>query len=577
MALYRIADCGESEFHIATHRYADETVRYAASELQKYILTATGTVIPYFSDRCSMRGPEIRIGPKVRDMTDSILPPDGFRIHEDGTHIYIEGGTSRGVLYGVYYFLEHYCGFRCYTKDVEKISRFDVLDVEITDFQDSPAFEYRESYFRHAFDGDFCVKNKLNSNLGDISKAKGGRMKWFNFHHSFCDLVPAEKYFNSHPEYFSEFNGERINNGQLCLTNPEVLEIAKHTLIEWIHDNPECTVFSVAQNDNKRYCSCPACRALMDEEGSPSGPIIHFVNALADFIKEEYPHILLHTFAYQYSLPAPKKVIARDNVIVRLCTITCRLDKPITVLAEEKPEGEEAVFIHALQNWKKHAKRLYVWDYAVNFRNYLQPLIHLHAMTENIRFYRENGVIGILEQGNFAYGGGASMDDLKSYIIARLLWNPDVDVNEERHGFMQAVYGKKAGELMEKYAILMEEAGSQAPLGIYQSPDAAYLTDTVIEQADALFREALAIAETEQFRFSVEREYLAIRFLQLARMPMDASGRDEMILAFFKDLKRHGLTEIMERTSLASSQICMLQSQYAKDRSSRYNLYYIMQ
>ena len=169
------------------------------------------------------------------------------------------------------------------------------------------------------------------------------------------------------------------------------------------------------------------------------------------------------------------------------------------------------------------------------------------------------------------------MDDLKSYIIARLLWNPDVDINEERHGFMQAVYGKQAGELMEKYAILMEEAGSQAPLEIYQSPDAAYLTDTVIEQADALFREALAIAETEQFRFSVEREYLAIRFLQLARMPMDASGRDEMILAFFKDLKRHGLTEIMERTSLASSQICMLQSQYAKDRSSRYNLYYIMQ
>ena len=122
MALYRIAENGTSIFHIVTHRYADETVRYAASELQKYILTATGTDIPYFSDRCPMRGPEIRIGSHVRDMVDSVLPPEGFRIREDGTHVYIEGGSSRGVLYGVYHFLNRYCGFAVSQK-MQKLSK----------------------------------------------------------------------------------------------------------------------------------------------------------------------------------------------------------------------------------------------------------------------------------------------------------------------------------------------------------------------------------------------------------------------------------------------------------------------
>ena len=185
MARYRIAENGSSRFHIAAHRYADETVRFAASELQKYLLMATGADLPYYSDRCPVRGPEIRVGPKVRGMTESDLPPEGYCIRGDGTDIYIEGGGSRGVLYGVYDFLTRFCGFRCFTKDAETIDRIGTLDVEIDDIRGAPAFEYREAYFRRAFDGDFCAKNHLNSNMGDISKARGGRMKWFNFHHSF--------------------------------------------------------------------------------------------------------------------------------------------------------------------------------------------------------------------------------------------------------------------------------------------------------------------------------------------------------------------------------------------------------
>ena len=60
MAKYCIARNGKSFFHIVTHQYADETVRYAASELQKYLLKSTNAVVPYFSDRCPKQGAEIR-------------------------------------------------------------------------------------------------------------------------------------------------------------------------------------------------------------------------------------------------------------------------------------------------------------------------------------------------------------------------------------------------------------------------------------------------------------------------------------------------------------------------------------
>ena len=577
MNLYRIACNGESDFHIVTSQYADETVRYAASELQKYLLQSTGAVVPYFSDRCPMRGAEIRIGPNVRGTSNAPTIPDeeGFCIYGCGQHIYIVGGSSRGVLYGVYDFLERFCGFACFTQKIETIDSHPFLEIELDSISNGPAFEFRDTYFRFAFDGDFCAKNRSNTSLGDLSIAKGGRVKWYNFHHSFCDLVSEELYFEKHPEYFSEIDGVRTKNSQLCLTNPEVAAIAEKTLRRWIRENPECRVFSVAQNDNQRRCTCRSCRTLEEKEGSPAGPILHFVNRLADAVREDHPSVLLHTFAYQYSLPAPKEVVARDNVIVRLCSISCRFDRPFQELAREG-SAAEAEFVKALYDWQHHATRLYVWDYAVNFRNYLQPFLHLHVLQKNIQFFKSLGIKGVLEQGNFAYGGGAACDELKSYIISRLLWDPNINVDDEIHRFCQTVYGCNAGDKMEQYVKIMIAACESAPLTIYQNLNASYITDALVEQSEKLFAEALALAESETIKQRILREYLSIRFLRLGRTPLDAQGRKEQIDNFFADVKSFGITEIRERRSLAVSKQIMLDSPYL-EKHEGYKLYYIMQ
>jgi len=120
-------------------------------------------------------------------------------------------------------------------------------------------------------------------------------------------------------------------------------------------------------------------------------------------------------------------------------------------------------------------------------------------------------------------GGGAALDELKSYVISRLLWDPDTDVELEIKRFCKAVFGK-AGEKMEEYTRLAMKACESAPLTIYQNPDAEYITDGFIEKADELFSEAMAFAETEEIRKRVEREYLSVRFLKIARTPLDAAG-----------------------------------------------------
>ena len=579
MARYIIAKDGESPFHIAVHQYSDEAVRHAAAELQKYILKSTGAVIPYFADCCKKRSPEIMLGANVRGETrvENEHGEEGFFIRAAGENITITGGSSRAILYGVYRFLEIFCNFSCFTKDVETIDKFETLEIELTEIKEKPAFEFRDDYFRNAFDGDFCVKNRLNSNLADVSDARGGKMKWFNFHHSFADLVPEEVYFKTHSEYFSEIDGVRQEKSQLCLTNNDVLNISKKQLRKWISENPRCRVFSISQNDNSKRCTCKDCMAIEKSEGSPAGPIIRFVNELARDIRDDYPDVLLHTFAYQYSLPAPKSVVADERVIVRLCSLSCRFDKPFEKIAKEEPEDKTAIFVNALNDWKDHAHRLYVWDYAVNFINYLQPMLYFHTLAENIRYFSRIGVLGILEQGNFAYGGGASCDDLKSYIIAKLLWNPECDFKYEIHRFCSAVYGERAGALFEKYIEVMEKACSSAPIHIYEYTDTDFINDSLISECDSIFKEALKIAETPEQKMRLEREHLAIRYLKLTRSPLNSPGRNEAIDEFICDVKSHGITEIMERNSLAVSKEIMLTSRYTKERNNTYRLYYIMQ
>lgn len=571
---------GRCYYHIVSANNSTSCDRYAASQLQKHIYKSTNTFIPYFSDRCSKRGPEIIIGFNTRNANEFVtdeeltsLGEEGFLIKTVDSDILITGKTSRGTLYGVYEFLERFLGFRAFTKDVEKIDMHTELIVDDMYICETPDFEYRDAYFRFAFNGEFCAKNRLNTTLGDISAEKGGNFKFYNCHHSFDDLIPHKKYFESHPEYYAEIDGKRVCD-QPCLSRPEVFEIAVNTLEKWIEENPECRVFSVAQNDNPNYCRCDACRAVDEYEGSPSGSIIRFVNRVAEAVEKKHPNVLIHTFAYRYSDTAPKHVKPRKNVIVRLCNIECEWGSSIENIAENKPDSKCAEFLNNVKEWSAICDRVYIWDYAVNFRNYLQPFPNFFSMTENIRMYKKYGIKGVLQQGNFSYGGGAAMDDLKSYIIARLLWNVNTNPQEVIDEFSEGVFGKGASYIKE-YIALISTAVKGQYMTLYDTPDAAYLTDELISECDALFDLAEQSAENDAVRKRISRERLSIEYLKTVRIENDEE-RCKAVDLFAEKVRSFGLTEIMERVNLDDSFEYMKLNRYAKERPGRYSLYYIV-
>jgi len=122
---------------------------------------------------------------------------------------------------------------------------------------------------------------------------------------------------------------------------------------------------------------------------------------------------------------------------------------------------------------------------------------------------------------------------------------------------------------------LMMKACERAPLSIYQHPNAVYLTDDLICEAEKRFEQALLAAENEKYKRRIEREFLSVRFLRLSRLPIDSPHRKQDIEKFFEDLKSFGIIEIRERRSLSSTKNDMLSSQYVMSKSGCV-LYYIM-
>lgn len=575
----------KTDYHICYDVLASECIRYAANELQKYLYKSTSCVVPLFSSKCPRRGVEIHLGLNVRgkDYNKYLdgLSDEGFAIVKDCDDLVFASKSSRGVLYAVYYFLEQTIKLNALDSEMIVFENTNKIEFNNEVKFDLP-FEYRECYFTDAFNGKFASMNMLNSNLADLSIRLGGKTKWYNFHHSFGDLINPNEYFDTHPEYFSEIDGVRVKeHTELCLSNEEVFEICLKRVKKWIQDNPECKVFSVAQDEwmghfIRMACECKDCKAFDDAHGSQSASIIRFVNRIASALEDEYPDVLIHTFAYQYSRKPPKGLEVHKNVIVRLTNIECSWSESIEEGAKRDPKGRNASFLEDLIGWSKLTNRLYIWDYSVNYRNYLLPFPCFRSMAKNIELYKKIGVKGLLMQGNFSNGGKGYFDELKSFVSAKMM-RSDEKLEDIIKYFCDHYYGS-ASDYVQEYLYLFEDGIKNKTLWLYDDADSELFNDEIVLKARELINKALNIAvnDNELVKKHLAVLELGIRYLEFVRMPMDANNRNQLIDSFDNDLRKYQITELFERTNLDYSINIMKNSLYAKNRPDWYSLYYIM-
>ncbi len=514
---------GQSDYTIVIDQRCSPSERHGAEELQMFLEQICGAKLPI--SRIPVSGPMILVGrSKVLDRLPvdidfEALGNEGFVIKTVGPHLVLAGGRLRGSMYACYEFLDKYLGCRWFsakgaTPAVSRIPRQETIKLSDVDYQKIPILEYREPFYIEAFDGDWAARNRMNSSHARLGKEHGGKVVYRGFVHTFYSLVPPSKYFAEHPEYFSLINGKRTaDHAQLCLTNPEVIKIATESVRRWLRNNPEANIVSVSQNDCGGYCQCDNCRALAEREGSQAGPILHFVNQIANNIKDEFPDVAIDTLAYQYSRKPPQHVKPRPNVIVRLCSIECCFSHPLSTCNSEANRR----FRDDIIGWSKICDRLYVWDYVTDFAHYLLPFPNLYSLQPNIKFFVDHNVKGIFEEGN--YHGGGEFAELRSYIMARCLWNPDCDWEKEMREFLQAYYGPAAGPIRQYIDMLHEKVQKEnIHLNIWTPPTAAYLSKEIINRADELFdRAEAAVADDPVKLLRVKKERLSVDYVKLSR------------------------------------------------------------
>ncbi len=557
-----LTDNKKSGYRIVVAAGASEAAQYAAQELAKYLMMISGASLPIAEDTCPAQDKEIVIGRTNRPDAPCGcgLKNDGYLLKTVGERLFILGENDQGNLYGVYGLLENHLGCRFLAESVEKIPSRRSVCLSDLDETVIPPLEYRETYW-HASEHypDLAIKRGFNGAWYHNMEAKhGGDLRYYGFAHTLFSYVSPDEYFDTHPEYFSMVDGKRIRERtQLCLTNPEVLEITKKKLRQNIIDHPECKIFSLTQMDWYNPCQCPACAKVDAEEGAHSGTMLRFVNACAASIAEEFPDVIIDTFAYQYTRQAPKITRPLPNVCVRICSIECCFAHPLNACDEIMHPFKDrvignATFQNDIRDWAKICKRMFVWDYTTNYRFYLAPFPNFHVLKDNIRFFLENGVTGIFEQGN-AQSASGEFGELRMYLISRLMWDPDLDVEQAMDEFLTGYYGMAAGPIREYIRLLTNHVvEDHVHMGIYDDPT-WYITDETLQKAQALWDEAEALAADEAELARIRRSRLQVRYAQVQRMSTEDPSRAGLVESLIADIRAFGISHIRESQDLEKS------------------------
>ncbi|UCF05226.1 MAG: DUF4838 domain-containing protein [bacterium] len=541
-----LAKDGRSDFSVYVDASSSQSVRAIADTLRRYIRNISGAQLAVIHElRKGGRQIVFEVG-KSADQGLNIreLGSDGFRIKTDRSSLFITAQTERGIQNAIYTFLETYLGCRKYTPTVTVIPKQASIVLPGIDDTQVPPVKFR---MQHFYEPSYAAWHKLDTHDN-----------WGLFVHTFQTLVPPEKYFDEHPEYFTQLQGLRIDGGQLCLTNPDVFRIVVDELRMRMKENPQARFWSVSQNDTYCPCECDACRAIDRVEGSPAGSILSFVNRVAD----EFPDKTISTLAYQYSRAAPKNIKPRPNVNIMLCSIECNRSRPLA------DDPSSASFVKDVEDWCTLTNNIFLWDYVIQFRNLVSPFPNLRVLQPNIQFFVDNGITSIYEQGLPEMHG--EFAELRIYLIAKLLWDPYIDIDSVMDDFLQGYYSS-AAPYIRRYIDTMHDAleASGEDLLIYGYPSPSqdgYLSPTMMDTYNSLFDQAEnAVKNESEYLFRVQTARLPLQFALLEQAKVYGTAArgcfienndgtlnvkpemEALLATFVERCKRAGISKLWER------------------------------
>jgi hypothetical protein len=509
---------GKTNYVIVLPTEATPLEQTATKELKQYLDAVTGADFNVVTEsEIDVVKPQIVVGnsKRAKELLPEIditkIPYDGIVIKTVGKNLVLLGHPQRGTLYAVNTFLEDVVGVRWWTSTETFIPQKPTLEISAQNIEYAPKLIYRESHYRDAFDGVFATRMKCNGNTVLTTPEYGGHHRFQYFVHSFFPLIPPDKYFSEHPDWYSEIKGQRKHeHAQLCLTNDAMREELTQNAIESLRKNPDAKFISISQNDWLGYCECKNCTAIADEEGSQAGVLIRFVNKVAEAIETEFPDVWVETLAYRYTRKPPKLVKPRNNVVIRLCTIECSFVQPLSEGEQNKSLRED------IEGWSKIADHLFVWDYVTNFWAYMLPQPNLRVLAPNIRFFTDHHTIGLFEQGDALCTAGDFVR-MRNWVISHLLWNPALDEKKLFNEFLNGYYGNDVAPILKEYWNLLLDRAEKSGvyLRCFRNSTNDWLDFETLNKAVTLMNRAIETTKDETVRNRLRREKIPVDLVVL--------------------------------------------------------------
>lgn len=517
-----IAGNGASEYAIVLPDEPTPEETHAAEELAHYLQASTGAELPTVGWTERPDAKRILIGATALEAAPDIaeLEGDAFIVRTVGEDLVLAGNPPRATLYAVFDFLEREVGVRWFNwygeEFVPEVERLQAGQIDRTE---EPAFVARDIYFhRNATEQqmrDFILRSRVTgpatANLlgeegygGSIHKY-GGRGV-----HTLFTYISPEDHFAEHPQWFSLLSGKRQDR-QLCFSNPELREAMTDAIREQAAKMTGVRNISIsAQDRGGAFCECPECVALAEREECPGGPLYDYIVEVADEISPDYPDVFITTLAYRHnqSEKPPANLRMPENVII----ISAPIDANFAASLEHPSNAETLANITA---WPERCEHLWVWYYTNPYgAGAGLPLGNLGRLYDDMRLFERIGVEGFFIEHDTGIGQMHLLADLQTWLLTKLMWEPERDLDALIEDFTDHYYGPAAPKMREYIALLeAETAAKELSLRWTTSPGQfRHLTPQFMAKAHAIFDDAEAV---------VADDPTLLQRVRIARMALD--------------------------------------------------------
>ena len=551
MKKYNIIENGVAKYFILLPEDASEILEYAATEVNLFLYKSTGVELPvvyegqplpagmsnYISVGKTDAFNSLGINPKYEE-----LSTDGFRVYVRNKNFYSISNVDRGSLYGCYDILKRYIGLRFLTKEVTHYYAGDTVWFADYDFTCVPDFEMRSFLgWNMMGSADWQPRTTMYSEFagGIVGSPWAGELG--NIHTITDYYVLPALWRESHPEFFSSYTNSVVEQEDVCWSNGitddgkldqsmdiSVAKIIIDKIITYLKDHPEKQFFMLGIADQwNAYCKCNKCVEREELLGQKSGITTMMVNVVAEEVNkwaqsaEGQTHGIDHDvniiqFAYYWTLNPPvheengkwvvNHPLAKPNkyIFVRYAPLNANYAYSLGA------DKQLSTYKNVVEGWSAICDNLMLYDYVERLDLLCMYLPHFANISDQAKYLKDHNFYYWFVESIYEFDGVWGCDVVE-YILQRLWWDVDADVQAIINEYIELYNGKVAAPYIKQFVDIMEDNLARIKEIDGLTSKVFGISDLTVENYPRpLLEQAMSILDEAQAAIDTSTEYTVI-------------------------------------------------------------------